>query len=110
MYALLVKTIPTSSFAAFPVALQELFAVVIQNIVLARDIENVLGVSAFQDLIDGIELFWFREVTDVAGMQDELRCCGQSIDLVHRGLQSPSDIRIGRLVESPMVSLDFCEA
>src|SRR5882762_9089675 len=71
-----------------------MFPIVIQHVVLARYIENILGLGALQNLIDGIELFRFRKVADVPRMQHEFRRRRQSVDFVHRGFQCTHDIRL----------------
>src|SRR5271170_1227576 len=60
----------------FPV----LLAIIIQHVVLARHIEHIFRACALQNLINGVELFGFREVADVARVQHELRWRRQTID------------------------------
>jgi hypothetical protein len=67
VHTLLVKAVPTGALTTLSVALQELLAIIVEHVVLARNVKYILGCRAFQDLIDGIKLFWFREMADVAG-------------------------------------------
>src|SRR5205807_6354930 len=61
--------LPARALSVFSVAFQELFAVVIQDVVLAGNIKNILRFGAFQDLVNGIELFGLRQMTDVSRVQ-----------------------------------------
>src|SRR5215471_8981082 len=110
VHTLLVEAVPTGALTTLSVALQELLAVIVEHVVLARNIKYVFGCRAFQDLIDRIKLFWFREMADIAGMQHELGGCSQTVNFVHRRLQCPRDIRIGRFIESHVAVADLYEA
>ena len=68
MHAFLVEAVPARALAAFGEAVQEVFSVVVQDVMFAGDIENVLRLGSFQNLLDGIEFLRFRKMTDVAGV------------------------------------------
>ncbi len=72
--------------------------------------EHILRARAFQNLIDGVEFFGFRKMTDVAGMQHELWRFAQTIDLLHGRFQRPGNIGISGLVESHVAVADLHEA
>ena len=46
-------------------------------------------------------------MADVAGMQDEFRLLGKSIDLIYRGLQCCDHVGIGRLIEPHVAVADL---
>src|SRR5207248_723129 len=66
--------------------------------------------EVLQDLLDGVEFFRLRKVADVAGVQKKFRSDGEAIDLVHSGLQSPRDVRIGRFIKAHVAVADLGEA
>src|SRR5208282_436571 len=109
-HAFVVKAVPSGSLSVLSVAFKIRLPVIVQHIVFARDKEDVLRTGAFQNLIDGIELFGSGEVADVARVQQKLGLAGQSVDLVHRRLQGRNYIRIGGLIESHVAVADLYKA
>src|SRR5271169_713547 len=73
VHAFLLEAVPASWLSAFAEALVVLLAVVVQHIVLARDIKNILGRSALQNLLDAVEFFRLREVADISCVQQKFR-------------------------------------
>src|SRR5271169_4569019 len=71
MHAILVEAVPARSLGAFPVALQILLAVVVEDIMLAGHKEDVLSAGGLQELVHSVELSGFGEMADVAGVQHE---------------------------------------
>ena len=67
-----IETVPALG-RLVPVATQILGAVVGEHVMLARDIEDAIGLDAFDHLIGGVELVGLGQLADVAGMQDERR-------------------------------------
>src|SRR5260370_26779120 len=73
MHALLLEAVPARSLASLSVTLKKLFPVVIQHIVLAGHVKDILRIRAFQNLVNRIELLRLRKMADVSRMQQEFR-------------------------------------
>src|SRR6266481_555361 len=73
VYPLLLEAIPAALLSPFGETLVILFTVIIQNIVLARDIEDILCRGTLQNLLDGVEFLGLRELADIPCVQQELR-------------------------------------
>ena len=109
MHAVLVKAVPTRSLRSLPIPLQILFAIIVQHVVLAGNKEDIFGAGALQQLVHGVELFRFREMTDVSGVQDERGRHRQRVDLVHGGLQRANHVGVRGFVETHMAIADLNE-
>src|SRR2546422_1477287 len=107
VHAFLIKAVPSRPLGALSIPFEVGLPVIVQHVVFAGYKEYVLRARAFQNLIDGVELFWSREVADVARVQQKLWLVWQPIDLVHSRLQCSYHIRIGRLNESHLASTDL---
>src|SRR5260370_7575179 len=92
----LVKAVPARPLRSLGKALAVLRAFVVQNVMLARHIEDGLRLGRFQDLLHVIELFGLGEMTDVAGVQHELRRSPQRIALIYACFHSPTYLSIPR--------------
>ena len=73
VHAFFIEAVPPRALATFSVALEELFAIVIQHIVFARHVEDILWSRVLQNLVDGVKLLRLREMTDVSCVQDKFR-------------------------------------
>src|SRR5208282_1376875 len=71
---------------------------------------DLLGRRSLQYLIQRIELTRLRELTQIASVNDEIRCVEHRVDLVDRGLQGSGDVRIGWLVETDVTVADLHES
>src|SRR2546421_5615517 len=71
---------------------------------------DLLRGRSSQYLVQRIELTWLRKLTQIAGMNDEIRFVGYGIDLVDRRLQSSGDVRICWLVKTNVIVADLHKA
>src|SRR5262249_15150598 len=109
VHALLVEAVPTGSPGTFAVALEILFAVVVEHVVFARNEEDVPAAGTLENLIDRVELLRLRQVADVARMQDEFWVDRERVDPVDRRFQRADHVGIRRLVESHVAVADLHE-
>ena len=72
MHTLVSEAVPAIPESALAKALLVLFAIV-NKIVLARNVEDPVGLHSFQDFIGGIELVGFGELGDVTGVEHQSR-------------------------------------
>src|SRR5579872_6028953 len=107
--ALLIEAVPASAFRPFAVALQILLPVIVGGVVLAGYAEQLLLRGALQDLVHRVKFGCLRQMTEVAGMDDELGLDRKSVDLVDGRLERAVDIGIRRFVESDMAVADLNE-
>src|SRR6266403_4211842 len=77
---------------------------------LTRHKVDLFGGRSFQCLVKRIELTRLRELTQIAGVNDEIRFVGHRVDLVDCRLQSGSDVRISRLVKADVAVADLDKA
>ena len=106
----MVKAVPTISLAPLAETLEILFAVVVEHVMLTGHIEDLAGLHAFQDLVQGVEFPGFRKLTEVAGVKHECGRHWQGIDFCNRFLQGGGYIWVGRLIEADMAVADLQEA
>src|ERR1022692_1975410 len=71
---------------------------------------DLFGRRSFQCLIKRVEFTRLRELTQITGVNDEIRWVGHGIDFVDRRLQSGGDVRISWLVEADMTVADLDKA
>src|SRR5208282_2808145 len=71
---------------------------------------DLLGRRSLQYLVERVELTRLRELTQITGVNDEIRCVRHRVDLVDRGLQGSGDVRIGWLVETDVTVADLHES
>src|SRR5205823_969185 len=62
---------------------------------------------SFQYLVERIEFTWLRKLTQITGMNDEIRRVGHGIDLVDRRLQRGGNVRIGWFVKTDVTVADL---
>src|SRR5271155_4710100 len=110
VHAFLLKAIPSTALRPFAETLEIALPIVVQDVVLAWNIEDILRRRALQNLLDAIELLGLREVADVPRVQQKLRRRGQRVDLVDSGFQRRCNIRIRRLVKTHMAVANLYEA
>src|ERR1700675_503681 len=77
---------------------------------LTRHKVDLFGGRSLQCLIKRIEFTRLRELTQNAGVNDEIRFVGHGIDLVDCRLQSGGDVRIRWLVETDVAVADLDKA
>src|SRR5713101_3993387 len=77
---------------------------------LTRDEVDLFRGSSLQCLVKRVEFTRLRELTQIAGVNDEIRLVGQRVDFIDRRLQSRSDIRICWLVKADVAVADLDKA
>src|SRR6202040_3620242 len=82
--------------------------IIIENVVLARDVVNVEA-RLRDDAIGVVELGRLGEMRDIAGMNDECWLRRERADLLDGFLERADGIRIGGLVEADMAVADLQE-
>src|ERR1700733_15637102 len=110
MHTLMIETGPPSALCTFPVALEKLFAVVAEHVMLTRHEVDLLPRRSLQYLVKRVEFTRLRELTQIAGMNNEIRCVRHGVDFVDRRLQSSGDVRIGWLVKADVAVADLDKA
>jgi len=109
--AVLIEAVPAGPLAAFAVALEVgLALLVIEQIVLAGDEMEGVGLDALEELIGRVELGRLGEMRDVAGVDHEGGIEIERIDPLDRLAQGRRDIRVGFLAEADMAVADLDEA
>ena len=69
---------------------------------LAGDVKHLAGLDAFEDLAAGVELLGFRQMREVARMQDKVRSLRQGVDAGNGFLQGSRHIAVRALAEANM--------
>ena len=82
MNTVVVEAIPTVTTRLLAIACEVLFAVVVEHVVLARDVVNVLRFATFEHLFQRVEFARLGQVTEVARVQEKRRRRRQRIDPV----------------------------
>src|SRR6266446_4231836 len=77
---------------------------------LTRHKVDLFGGCSLQCLVKRIEFTRLRELTQIAGVNDEIWFVGHRVDLVDRRLQSSGDVRVSRLVKSDVAVADLDKA
>src|SRR5260370_2312004 len=77
---------------------------------LTRHKVDLFRGRSLQCLGQRIEFTRLRELTQIAGVNDEIRFVGHRIDLVDRRLQSGGDVRVCWLVETDLTVADLDKA
>src|SRR5262249_10229587 len=101
---------PARPLRTFPEALAILLSVVVEDIVLARHVKDLLGFAALQNLLQRVELLGFGEMRQVAGVQHERGRVGQRVDFGHRLAQRRGDVLVRLLAEADMAVADLNKA
>src|SRR5205814_4582684 len=107
--ALMIEARPAVAFCSLAETFEILFAVVVQDIVLARDVEDAARLTILQNLLQRVELLWLGEMRQVAGVENEIRRRRQRVDLGHRFLQGAEHILVSLLVETNVAVADLHE-
>src|SRR3954454_19503969 len=81
MDTFLIEAVPTRASRTLAKSLEILLSIIIQDVMLARHVENLLGFAAFQDLFERVELLGLGKMREVARMKHEGRGVGQGINL-----------------------------
>src|SRR5206468_3338704 len=77
---------------------------------LAGHVKNFAYLEALQVLLERIEFFRFGKMTQVTGVQDEVRRRRQRVDLRDRLLQRADDIFVRLFVKTDVAVADLHEA
>jgi len=102
-----IETVPALALRILAVAGEIGLAVVsVGHVVLAGNKENLL-VRSLDDLIGSVPLFFLRQVTDVAGMDQERRLCRHRLDLGYRLAERGGRVRVCRQVKADMAVTDL---
>ena len=108
--ALVVKAVLALSFGIFAEAVQVLFAVVGEHVVLAGNVENPSRFGALEDLLGRVKFRRLGELRNIAGMQQEIRGRRRAVDAIDGDLECRGDVGIGFLAESDVGVADLDEA
>src|SRR5215510_7026240 len=112
MNAVLVKAVPTEAFALD--VLQVPFTVhlssVIEHIMLPGHIKDVFGSAALKDLVEGVELFGFRQLGDISGVDKERRWSRHRVDAVESNFECFGNILVRCFVKPDMAIADLQKA
>ncbi|HXM22888.1 MAG TPA: hypothetical protein VN948_16635 [Terriglobales bacterium] len=95
MHTLVIEAVPPGTLRSLPIAREILLAVVIEHVMLTRQ---------------RVEFARLRELTQITGMNKEIRRVRHDIDLVDRRLQSSGDVRICWLVKTNVTAADLDKA
>src|SRR5436309_10447660 len=108
MDTVFVKAVPARAFAFD--ALQITFAVklstIVKHIVLSWNVKDVLGPAALQHFIEGVELFWLRELGNISRVNKERRRSRHRVDAIESNFEGRSDIFIRFLTEADVAIAD----
>src|SRR5690348_5886155 len=74
------------------------------------NVEDFFRLRPFKNLIDGVKFLRFRQMADVACVQNEYRGDGQPVDFFNGRLQRGGDVGIRGLVEAHVAIADLHEA
>ena len=110
MHALLVKAVPTVALRSLAITLAILRSVVVQHVMLARHIKNLVRAQALQPLIERVKLRRLRKMAQVARVQYKRRRRLKRIHLGNRRIQRRRHVRIGSLVKPNMAVADLHKA
>src|SRR6266404_4864217 len=110
MHTLVIEAVPPTALFTLPITLEILLAVVGQHVMLTRHKVDLFGGCSLQCLVKRIEFTRLRELTQIAGMNDEIRFVGHRVDFIDRCLQSSGDVRVSRLVETDVTVADLDKA
>ena len=83
---------------------------VVDRVVLAGHGEHVRRLQAAQHLLRLVELVGGGQVGEVAGVNDEIRCVAEVVDLIDRVAEGAGDVRVGRTGEADVTVADLGEA
>ena len=86
MDALVIEAVPPGPFRALSIAREIFLAVVAQHVVLTRHKVDLFRRRSFQCLVERIEFTRLRELTQIAGVNNEVWFLRHGIDLVDRCL------------------------
>src|ERR1700683_459929 len=104
-----IEAVPAIADGISPEAFTKHFAVVVQNVMLAGNVEDSIGFEALERFRERVELLRLGEVGQIAGGEDEGWGCGESIYLGDGFAQSCGDVGVGCLVETDMAIADLNE-
>ena len=76
MDAFEIKALPAVALCAFAETLEVALAAVDEVVVLAGDVERLLGFDGLHRLGDGVEFLGFGEMREIASVKDERRRSG----------------------------------
>src|SRR5262245_6674530 len=110
--AVLVKAVPTRTFAfdILQVPLTVHLPSIIEHVMLPRDVEDVLSSAALKNLVKRVELFGFRQLCDISGVNKERRWSRHRVDAVESNFECLGNILIRRFVKPDMAIADLQKA
>ena len=82
---------------------------VVDRVVFAGHGEDMRRLQAAQHLLHLVELAGGGQVGEVAGVDDEIRCVAEVVDLVDRVAERAGDVRVGRAGEADVAVADLSE-
>ena len=107
--ALLIEAEPAAAARTFSEPFQILRAIVAQDVVLARHIEDLFGFAVLEHLLQVVEFLGFRKLRQIAGVNDEIRRHGQRIDARDGFAKRGADVGVRRLVKADVAVADLDE-
>lgn len=104
-----VEAVPAVANRARAEGVSVLLSRVVDGVVLARHGEHVVRLQTAHHLLRLVELFGAGKVSEVAGVDDEIRCVAEAVDLVDRVAERRRDVPVGRTVEAEVAVADLGE-
>ncbi len=104
-----VEAVPAVAPGACAERLAVLLAAVIDGIVFPGHGEDVRGVEPGQHLLDLVELVGGGQMRQVAGVDDEIRCVAETVDLVDRLGERTGHVGVGAAGEADVAVADLSE-
>jgi len=108
VHDLVIEAVPAGTLGSFAIALQVLLPIIDVRVMLARNVKDLFGVGAFKDLPHGIEFFGLRRVSEITGVDHELRRIRQTVDLVYCCLPSFASCISAKSLSGDMRAASFC--
>src|SRR5580658_2705660 len=100
MGPVLIEAVPAITLCSLAETLVKRLAVIVEHVVLARNVEDAAGFEALERFRQSVKLFPLGKLCEVAGVQNERGRRWQRVDLGNRLAQRCRHIRVGVLVES----------
>src|SRR5262249_24583422 len=110
MHAFFVEAVPAGPERFLSKTLSKQRPVVTDHVMLARHVKYFACLEAFQILLERIEFFCFRKMTQVTRVQNEVWWSRQCFVFPDRFLQRADDVLVCLFVETDMAVADLHKA
>jgi hypothetical protein len=104
---LVIEALPAGARGPLAESSQVLLAVVHEDVVLSGDVEDLADLGPFEDLGDRVIFIGFRQVGQVAGVDQEVRRLRQCVDLSDRLLERGGHVLVRLLGEADVAIADL---